>query len=79
MRENPFVTDIQPVCPTHLLDLAKQYQPTRTAVASAGFPLPMQSAHQAFEKRILEPVFVGDANRINQEAEKSTGTFPLLR
>ncbi|MCF6320416.1 MAG: bifunctional enoyl-CoA hydratase/phosphate acetyltransferase [Rhizobiaceae bacterium] len=70
MSENPFVTDIQPVCPTHLLELAARFKPTRTAIASAGFPLPMRSAHHAFEAGILEPVFVGNKNSINAEAEE---------
>jgi len=69
MSENPFVADIQPVCPTHLLELAARFKPTRTAIASAGFPLPMLSAQSAFEVGILEPVFVGDKNGILAQAE----------
>jgi len=81
MSENPFVSNLEPVCPQLLLQQAGRFKPTRTAIASAGFPLPMQSAHRAFEAGILEPVFVGDKNRIEVEADNinwDISTFEIV-
>ncbi|MCP4080936.1 MAG: bifunctional enoyl-CoA hydratase/phosphate acetyltransferase [Planctomycetaceae bacterium] len=66
---NPFIRDVEPVCPANLLALAKQYQPARTAIVRAGFSLPMQAAYDAFSQGILDPVFVGERELIEQQAE----------
>lgn len=70
MPANPFLSKEQPVCPDHLLALAKKQPPARTAIVRAGSPLPMQAAKSAYDEGILEPVFVGEADRIQEEAKK---------
>lgn len=69
MNSNPFLSEIEPVCPDYLLDLARQKPAAKTAIVRAGSPLPMQAAKDGVEAGIVEPVFVGEANQINQEAE----------
>lgn len=69
MSSHPFVTEIDPVCPTNLLELARNYRPTRTAIVRAGFPLPMQAAYEAYQVNILEPVFIGEQKLIEKQAE----------
>ncbi|MGI9350323.1 MAG: phosphate acyltransferase [Rhizobiaceae bacterium] len=69
MSANPFLSKLDPVCPEHLLTLAKQNPPARTAIVRAGAPLPMQAAKAAFDKGIMEPVFVGEQAEIQSEAE----------
>ena len=68
MKANPFVTDKIAVCPPDLLARAKTLPPTRTAIVCAGFPLPMQSAYQAWNENILEPIFVGNRADIIEQA-----------
>jgi len=66
---NPFVTDVEPVCPANLLSLAKKNKPSRIAIVRAGSPLPMQAAFEAFRENILIPVFVGERALIEQQAD----------
>lgn len=68
MSGNPFLSKHDPVCPEHLLTLAKQNKPARTAIVRAGSSLPMQAAKDAVEQGIMEPVFVGEAEDIQKEA-----------
>lgn len=70
MAANPFLSKHQPVCPDHLLALAKKNPPARTAIVRAGASLPMQAAKSAVEEGIMEPVFVGEETDIRSEAEK---------
>ena len=69
MSANPFLSKHDPVCPEHLLTLAKKNKPARTAIVRAGASLPMQAAKSAVEEGIMEPVFVGEAADIRAEAE----------
>ena len=69
MSANPFLSKLDPVCPEHLLTLAKQSEPARTAIVRAGAPLPMQAAKTAFDEGIMEPVFVGEEGDIKSEAD----------
>ncbi|MEL7429071.1 MAG: bifunctional enoyl-CoA hydratase/phosphate acetyltransferase [Pseudomonadota bacterium] len=70
MPANPFLSKHDPVCPDHLLALAKKNPPARTAIVRAGASLPMQAAKSAVEEGIMEPVFVGEESAIRSEAEK---------
>ena len=70
IKSHPFVTEAKPICPPNLLVMAKNLPPTRTAVVCAGFPLPMQSAHQAWSENILLPVFIGNKSEIESYADK---------
>ena len=69
MSSHPFVTEIDPVCPAYLLDMARSYRPTRTAIVRAGFPLPMQAAFEAHREQILEPIFIGERHLIKEQAD----------
>ncbi len=69
MKTNPFLTRRQPVCPQHLLDLAAKYSPLRTAIVSADHALVLESARQAWQAGILEPVFIGDRREVELAAK----------
>ncbi len=51
-------------CPQYLLDKASALAPAPTAIVNAGALLPMQSAKEAFEKGLIEPVLVGNVAEI---------------
>jgi len=70
MSANPFLSKHDPVCPEHLLTLAKKNPPARTAIVRAGSSLPMQAAKAAVDEGIMDPVFVGETSDIQAEAEK---------
>jgi len=68
VSDSPFISKYVPVCPQHLLALAKQNPPAKTAIVRAGSPLPMQAAKAAVDAGIMEPVFVGEKADIEREA-----------
>jgi phosphate acetyltransferase len=57
-------------CPPALLARAQSAPPVRTAIASAGAGLPLESARLAVEAGVMEPVLVGDRNAITAAAER---------
>ena len=67
---NPFLSKQDAVCPEHLLTLAKQNPPARTAIVRAGSSLPMQAAKDACDIGIMEPVFVGEKPDIEAIADE---------
>ncbi|MBO6816553.1 MAG: phosphate acetyltransferase [Rhizobiaceae bacterium] len=69
MSENPFLSNHEAVCPDNLLKLAREHSPARTAIVRAGSALPMQAAKAAVDEGIMEPVFVGEKDEIEREAE----------
>ena len=69
-NSHPFASDVAPVCPANLLALAKTHKPARTAIVRAGFSLPMQAAYEASLEGIIEPVFIGEKNLIEQQARE---------
>ncbi len=79
MSANPFLSDKEPVCPEHLLTLAKNNPPARTAIVRAGSSLPMQAAKAAVDEGIMEPVFIGEENDIRTEADKMAWDISQFR
>ncbi|SFR37837.1 phosphate acyltransferase [Litoreibacter janthinus] len=67
---NPFLSQREAVCPSWLLAMAQKAPTPRVAIARAGAPLPMEAARDATEANIMEPVFTGERNLIEAEAEK---------
>jgi phosphate acetyltransferase len=63
-----FLSTRQITCPENLLRLAQMHPAPRVVIAQAGASLPMQAARQAVTAGIMCPVFVGDKNRITQQA-----------
>jgi phosphate acetyltransferase len=57
-------------CPSALLARAQSAPPVRTAIASAGAGLPLESARLAVEAGVMEPLLVGDRDAITAAAER---------
>lgn len=57
-------------CPEGLLQQAKAYPKTTTAVVNAGKPLPLQSCRMATEQGLIEPVLVGNRSNIELAAKE---------
>lgn len=66
-------------CPQYLLDKASALAPAPTAIVNAGAQLPMESAKEAFEKGLIEPVLVGDVAVINAIAKTLAWDISELR
>ncbi len=66
-------------CPQYLIDQAKQLTAAPTAIVNAGARLPMESAQQAAEKGLIEPVLVGDVNDIQAIAKEINWDISSLR
>jgi len=67
-------------CPQYLLDKANSLNSAApTAIVNAGAQLPMESAKEAFEKGLIEPVLVGDVAAINTIAKELAWNISSLR
>lgn len=66
-----FLADQAPICPPELIALArdKRDRPMRLAIARASAPLPMQTAFEAHQQGIAEPVLIGEEDGIRREAD----------
>ena len=56
-------------CPHSLLNAAKSAGPLRTAIVNAGAAVVMESAFDAANAEIIEPVFFGDSDAIKRHAD----------
>lgn len=69
MSGSPFLSELKPVCPDHLLELAREKKPARTAIVRAGGTLPMKAAKSAVDAGVISPVFIGEADPIKKQAD----------
>jgi len=58
------------VCPNNLLDVAHKKKIVKAAIVNAGMPLPMLSVQDAVNEKLIEPIFIGDKNKILKCAEQ---------
>ena len=72
-------TEALPEWPLPLLARASKSPPVRTAVVNAGTPLAMDSARLAKDEGLIEPVFVGQAEKIEQLAQEMSWSLEDLR
>lgn len=66
-----FLDERKPVCPGWLMEKARtaRSQPLRLAIVRASAPLPMKTAHEAWKEGIAEPVLIGEAAGIREQAD----------
>ena len=57
-------------CPKGLLEKAKRFERTPTALVNAGKALPLQSCRMATEEGLIEPILVGETTAIQQAAQE---------
>jgi phosphate acetyltransferase len=48
------------VCPENLLKIAKTKGPVKVVIVNAGKPIAIESAKQAVEENLIDPIFIGD-------------------
>ena len=70
MPRSGFLSNSAPNCPATLIAQAATGTPPRVAIARAGAELPMMAAKDATHAGIMTPIFVGEADAINAEADK---------
>ena len=65
MAINSFITNSNTiVCPTHLLELAKNVKiKPRVAIADAANRVVMLSAKMGYDEKIMIPIFVGETKK----------------
>ena len=69
MSRSAFLSTDTPDCPASLIAQAKSNGTPRVAIARAGAQLPMQAAQEATAAGIMTPIFVGEADAIQREAD----------
>ena len=58
------------VCPTNLINIAKKIGCMDAAIVNAGEIFPMESVHKAVQHNLINPLFIGNENKIKEYAEK---------
>ena len=58
----------QIICPEQLLKLAKIKGPVKVVIVNAGKALPIESAKQAVDEGLIDPIFIGDEKIIQKLA-----------
>ena len=64
------LSDKKVVCPLNLLEKASTKKGIKAAIVNAGKPLPMISALDAVNEKLIEPVFIGDKVEIKKCADE---------
>lgn len=70
MTPSPFLSDKEATAPADIIKMAQAFGSPRVAIARANSALPMQAAKEATEADLMIPVFVGEADQIQAEADK---------
>ncbi len=65
-----FLSQREVQCPRSLLKRAASAEPVTTAIIGAGHPLALESAREAQNAGIIQPLLVGDAKTIGQAAKE---------
>ena len=58
------------VCPNNLISVAKKSGIIDAAIVNAGEIFPMESVHMAVEQNLINPIFIGDQDKIQKYADK---------
>lgn len=70
MPRSAFLSTNAPDCPETLIAQAATGSAPRVAIARAGAELPMMAAKDATEAGVMSPIFVGETDAIQAEAQK---------
>ena len=54
------------ICPENLLKIAKTKGPIKVVIVNAGKALPIESAKQAVDEGLIDPIFIGDEKIIQK-------------
>ena len=65
------LSDKKVVCPLNLLEKASGKKDIKAAIVNAGKPLPMLAALDAVNEKLIEPIFIGDKDKIQKYAEEN--------
>ena len=57
------------VCPINLLERAGEKKGVKAAIVNAGKPLPMLAVMDAVNEKLIEPVFIGNRDEIQKQAD----------
>ncbi len=58
------------ICPNNLLNVAYKKKGVKVGIVNAGKPLPMLSVQDAVKENLIEPVFIGDKDKIQKCANE---------
>ena len=58
------------ICPNNLINVAKKTGTVNAAIVNAGEIFPMESVNKAVQHNLINPIFIGDENKIKEHAKK---------
>ena len=64
------LTNKKIVCPNNLISVAKKAGTVDAAIVNAGEIFPMESVHKAVQLNLINPIFIGDEDKIKKYADK---------
>jgi len=64
------LSDKKVVCPLNLLEKASEKKGVKAAIVNAGKPLPMLAVLDAVNEKLIQPVFIGDKDEIQKQADE---------
>ena len=67
------------VCPINLINIAKKAGIVDAAIVNAGEIFPMESVHKAVQNNLINPIFIGNENKIKEYAEKLHGDISKFK
>ena len=67
------------ICPEQLLKLAKTKGPVKVVIVNAGKAVSIESAKQAVDEGLIDPIFIGDKKVIEKLASDINGIFQNMK
>ena len=58
------------ICSDNLVNVAKKVGTVNAAIVNAGEIFPMESVHKAVQNNLINPLFIGNENKIKEYADK---------
>lgn len=65
------LTNKKIICPNNLITKAKNKGTKKAAIVNAGNALAINSVQKAVELKLIDPIFIGDQNKIKEHAQKA--------
>ena len=65
------LTNKKIICPNNLITKAKNKGTKKAAIVNAGNALAIHSVQKAVELKLIDPIFIGDENKIIEHAKKA--------
>ena len=67
------LSKLKAIVPKNLISLAKKTPEIPVGIVCANHPASIKSAKEAYDMSLIDPIFIGQENKIYEEAKKLRG------